>query len=151
METLYHTCPKYRRRSSELSMATIGQPETRRRTLLARTDLLRVFLLQTDASESGTDSGIVDDELIEGKPRKPTSVRLKDCLIGTNQMLRAPMSFIDCGKLADWIFTPCVTSTWLLSSNAVNALYEKMCRFSHYLGMVNVARVHIWASYNGGR
>jgi hypothetical protein len=103
-------------------MATIGQPETRRRTLLARTALLRVFLLQTDASESGTDSGIVDDELMEGKPRKPTSMRLKDCLIGTNQMLRAPMSFIDCGKLADWIFAPCVTSTWLLSSNAVNSL-----------------------------
>jgi hypothetical protein len=150
METSYHICPKYRRRSTKLSMASIGQHETRRRTLLARTAFLRVFLLQTDASESGTDSGIVDDELMEGKPRKPTSMRLKDCLIGTNQMLRAPMSFIDCGKPADWIFAPCVTSTRSLSSDAVNALYEKMCRFSHYLGMVNVARVHIWASYVGG-
>jgi hypothetical protein len=59
-------------------MASIGQHGTRRRTLLARTARLRVFLLQTDASESGTDSGIADDELMEGKPRKPTSMRLKD-------------------------------------------------------------------------
>jgi hypothetical protein len=150
METLHRIYPRYMR--SELSMATIGQPETRRRTLLARTALLRVFLLQTDASESGPDSGIVDDELMEGKPRKPTSMRLKDCLIGTNQMLRAPMSFVDCGKLADWILAPCVTSTRLLSSDVVIALCERLCGFSHYLGMANVVRVHIRASsYVGGR
>jgi hypothetical protein len=61
------------------------------------------------------------------------------------------MSFIDCGKLADWIFSPCITSTRSLSSDVVIALYEKMCRFSHYLEMANVVRVHIWASYVGGR